>query len=284
MLIIARPDKPFTFTGKGSIRRSAAVVDYQEEIEATYQAMEYAPSADLETPSDWTQGNTLHFIRELVSTIMQAEISSDADIFQNGADSIQAIFMRNAIIRAIRKLSIEVGSIPATLVYQHPTISLLSESVYALVNPSSKAIPDSSAREIEELKKLVDKYGSDFQRHQSTAVQSKESQEVVVVTGTTGALGSAVLAKLATIPTVGKIYALNRSSHGKDLRARQEEGLLEKGYDPRVVFRKANIELIQIDLSASDLGMDRTTYETLRETVTTIIHIGALTLMYCREI
>src|SRR5260370_9859409 len=123
MLIVARPDKPFTFTSKGSIRRSAAVVDYQEEIEATYQAMEYTLEADLETPSDWTPEGTLYFIRELVSTIMQTEISDDADIFQNGPDSLQAIFIRHAIINALLKSSVEEPSMPATCVYQSPTIS-----------------------------------------------------------------------------------------------------------------------------------------------------------------
>ncbi len=280
MLIISRPNKPFTFTSKGSIRRSAAILDYQEEIEATYQAMEYTPSSDLGTPSDWTQEGMLHFIRELVSTIIQAEISDDADIFQNGADSLHAIVMRNAIISALRKSFVEVASIPATLVYQSPTIALLSESVYALVNPPSKGFPDDCALEVEELEKLVDKYSSGFLQHQAATTLFKESQEVVIVTGTTGALGSTVLAKLATISTVGKIYALNRSSHGKNLQERQEESLLERGYDPRTVFRKANIELLEIDLSASGLGMDRPTYETMQRAVTTIIHIGAFTSMY----
>lgn len=86
MIIIAKPSKPFTFTGKGSIRKSAVVADYAEEIEDTYAAADSASSVDVPTPEKWTKDSTATYVKQVVLKVLENKINDDDDIFQNGGD------------------------------------------------------------------------------------------------------------------------------------------------------------------------------------------------------
>lgn len=86
MIILAKPNKPFTFTGKGSIRKSAVVADYDDEIVATYAAVEAATSANVDSPETWTKETTLDFVRTVVHKVMESKVEDSDDIFQHGGD------------------------------------------------------------------------------------------------------------------------------------------------------------------------------------------------------
>ena len=284
MVIITKPEKPFTFTGKGSIRKSTVIKDYEEEIEALYKAVEEAATlADIKPPTEWTVENVPAFIRDVVTTVMENKIGNNDDIFQNGGDSLQATFMRNSIISALRQTNarnikgeiIDTSTISAGFVYQSPTINLLSQAVYGLIDPSTVETSNLKTRKIDELQKFIDEYSLDLPIHEPTDPEPSVYSEVIVVTGTTGAMGTAILAQLARMPTVAKIYALNRGSKdGKDLYERQEESLIERGYDPQVVLESGTVELYEIDPGAGDFGLEGYVYELIRRTATTIIHTG----------
>lgn len=86
MIILATPEKPFTFTGKGSIRKSAVVAAYVDEIEAIYAAAESASSIDVPAPEKWTKESTTDYIKQVVQKVLQAKIGIDDDIFEHGGD------------------------------------------------------------------------------------------------------------------------------------------------------------------------------------------------------
>jgi hypothetical protein len=99
MIVLAKPSKPFTFTGKGSIRKSAVVADYVDEIEATYAAVEAATSTDVEAPKEWTKESTVDFIRAVVLKVIESKVGDKDDIFQHGADRLARIHQSNLLYR-----------------------------------------------------------------------------------------------------------------------------------------------------------------------------------------
>ncbi|KAK8075465.1 Type I Polyketide synthases (Type I PKS) [Apiospora hydei] len=100
----------------------------------------------------------------------------------------------------------------------------------------------------------------------------------VLVTGATGSLGSHIVAHLVSLPTVQKVYCLNRHGPGglkaranADPQRRQIEALESKAiYLDESSLSK--LEAIKTDSSEAQLGLDRETYSQLVSSVTHIIH------------
>lgn len=86
MIIVSTPEKPFTFTGKGTPRRQAIINEYADEINATYDAVGEIVPPDAPFPPSWTDESTLNFVRDIVQRVMGVPIRDDDDIFRNGCD------------------------------------------------------------------------------------------------------------------------------------------------------------------------------------------------------
>jgi malonyl CoA-acyl carrier protein transacylase/nucleoside-diphosphate-sugar epimerase len=106
------------------------------------------------------------------------------------------------------------------------------------------------------------------------------SSVAVLVTGATGSLGSHIVAYLASLPTVDKIYCLNRHGPGglkaranADPQKRQIQSLESKSiYLDQSSLSK--LEAIETDSFEAQLGLDMEVYSQLVESVTHIIHNG----------
>ena len=68
MIIFALPNKPFSYTGKGTARRQAIIKEYDPEIEALYQDSEML--AEVTPPSCWDASSTLDFVRSVVQKVL----------------------------------------------------------------------------------------------------------------------------------------------------------------------------------------------------------------------
>ena len=86
MILVTSPSKPFTYTVKGSPRRSFILEDYHEEIEALYKEVETSSQSEFTPPSVWDNEDTLAFVRTVVENTLRRPIPDDADIFRNGGD------------------------------------------------------------------------------------------------------------------------------------------------------------------------------------------------------
>jgi thioester reductase-like protein len=102
----------------------------------------------------------------------------------------------------------------------------------------------------------------------------------VLVTGATGSLGSHIVAHLASLPTVDKVYCLNRHGPGglkaranADPQKRQIQALESKSIhlDQSSLFK---LEAIETDSFEAQLGLDLEVYNRLVENVTHVIHNG----------
>ena len=86
LVLIAKPDKPFIYTGKGSIRKSFAIREHAEEIDALYAAQAARASVDVKAPTVWSLSATEAYVREVVGKVLVQEVDDGDDIFQSGGD------------------------------------------------------------------------------------------------------------------------------------------------------------------------------------------------------
>ncbi|KAJ8488944.1 hypothetical protein ONZ45_g13773 [Pleurotus djamor] len=282
MIITIDPAKPFMFTPKGNPRRPVIIKMYEQEINDVYTAVEdSANNAQTEPPSDWEDFTLLtSFVTSVVNGVLTKHASLEDDFFDLGCDSLQATWIRNAILGALRKKQPPINSVPQNLVYDHSNIASLAQYVYGLVTGSAASSTSVLEATLHDINSALVRYTHKFPvRTAATNGATNGSvlpskRDVVLVTGTTGSLGSGVLAKLAEDPTVGEIYAVNRASEGSPLLKRQKAALRSRGYDegiatsPKVHLLEGTVTAFGLDVS------DKVVEEEIARSVTHIIHIA----------
>ncbi|KAK0497789.1 hypothetical protein EDD18DRAFT_1159316 [Armillaria luteobubalina] len=267
MILVADKSKPFEFTAKGTPRRQAVLNAYSAEIDTAYEAVKQSSQTHLVAPVQWELPNSLHFVREAVEKILTTKVEENDDFFQNGCDSLQATWIRNTILHALRSTSkINTHDIPLNFVYANPTIYLLSE--YLVKVATGSHLQDIKHR-TQVMLDMARKYSTDFPIVASNLIPDS-SQEVVLLTGSTGAFGSYILDALLHSDDVVKIYALNRSGNSGSLQ-RQTDAFVERGLDPDILT-SSKVVFVDSDLSANLFGLDYSVYHELIGEVTCIIH------------
>ncbi|KAG8880534.1 hypothetical protein FRB97_000704 [Tulasnella sp. 331] len=246
MILVTAPGKPLPLTPKGTVMRKGALVLYEPEIEACYTAVEHASN--------------------LVRKVLEREnIPADEDdLFQNGLDSLRATYLRNSLTAALRTAQNQKGArLPSNFVFQHPTIASISQAISSLASSLSgetEAMPEESiVSHVQEMEAAVKKYTANLPVHKPDDAYPapKSDEEVVVLTGSTGGLGAHFLAELINMPSVVKVYALNRRSR-MSLLERQISVLVERLGDKAKaaeVMKSPKLHLVEATLEQDDLGI-----------------------------
>ncbi|KAF1968934.1 NRPS-like enzyme [Bimuria novae-zelandiae CBS 107.79] len=258
MVKILPHDCPFPRTDKGSIIRQAFYKQFAKEINDAYDTVALA-SGDLKTlPLPELE----EFVRTLLAKcIPRTEgISSTADFFSLGLDSLQSIQMRTAILK-----SIDIGgkALGQNVVFEYPSIAALSAHLY---NMRTGQTVQKGAIE-DDMMGLVEKYG-DF-----APKAPAHTMVMQVVTGATGSLGAHVAAQLAVRPDIATVYCLVRARDANDSKRRLRKSLLQrKVYHtlPRAARKK--IQAIPSNLSEPHLGISENVYTTLTQSLRGVIH------------
>ncbi|THH15905.1 hypothetical protein EW146_g4648 [Bondarzewia mesenterica] len=264
MIVIADPAKPFEYTPKGTPRRHVVIKAYEPEIEAVYDAVKDSSQPDLPPPTSWTEETTLEFMRAVVAKVMKRKLGDGDDLFQEGCDSLEATWIRNTVMHALRQsTSISLHGLPANFVYDNPTIATLAAFVAKLLQRSAAGQQhgDSKAEadqfKIEELDAMVAKYTTAFPSHivRPGAVEPASVDEVVFN------------------------YRYDREARGASPRAARCEAVGEKGKD---VFKlwglnerlvdSGKVVLLRADLPKPNLGLKEETYKEIQASVTSVIH------------
>ncbi|PCH42382.1 acetyl-CoA synthetase-like protein [Wolfiporia cocos MD-104 SS10] len=271
MILVSSPAKPFQFTAKGTVRRAAMIKEYEEEIEAAYEQVEKSEQSDIPLPSQWDDSTAIGFIRAVVSRIITRAVGDEDDIFQHGCDSLQATYIRNTVLRALRESTqIDTRKVETTFVYSNPTISSLAYFVAKVARGESLTESSNLSQRIEAMHKMVAKYSDNFPIHRGGI--SPTGGDIVLLTGSTGGLGCHILAQLADDPKVARVYAFNRPSRsGIAVRDRQRSALIQRGLEASIVDG-GKIVLVEGDLTSSNFGMSSATYEEMQRSTTHIIH------------
>ncbi|KAG8887202.1 hypothetical protein FRB98_000364 [Tulasnella sp. 332] len=264
MILVTAPGKPLPLTPKGTVMRKGALVLYEPEIEACYTAVEHASN--------------------LVRKVLEREnIPADEDdLFQNGLDSLRATYLRNSLTAALRTAQNPKGArLPSNFVFQHPTIASISQTISSLASSLSgetEAMPEESiVSHVQEMEAAVKKYTANLPVHKPDDAYPapKSDEEVVVLTGSTGGLGAHFLAELINMPSVVKVYALNRRSR-TSLLERQTSVLVERLGDKAKaaeVMKSPKLHLVEATLEQDDLGISSELLEEL-DSVATLVRLA----------
>ncbi|CCM04238.1 uncharacterized protein FIBRA_06405 [Fibroporia radiculosa] len=272
---MAKPSKPFTWTAKNTPRRSAIINEYADEIDTLYDQVEESTQSNIPSPASWDLASTIAFVRAVISAVMVHQVKDDDDIFHRGCDSLQATWIRNSLLRALRdSVKLDTRQISGNLVYNHPSIVSLASYVFELASGSADDTTSTVEYRTNAMREMVAKYTKEFPipAHTLNGVSGSTEGDVVLVTGTARGLGCHILVQLASSPEISKVYALNRASpDGTPMSARQERGLLERGLDAGVLDN-GKVVLLEGDLSHPNFGLQEATYNEMHRSVTHIIH------------
>ena len=86
MILVSSPRNPFALTAKFTVRRQAVIADYEQEIDALYDAVNETSQAVEHFPGEWTEKGSLEFSRNLVGNVLKDPVKDDDDIFQHRCD------------------------------------------------------------------------------------------------------------------------------------------------------------------------------------------------------
>ncbi|KAA1470119.1 acetyl-CoA synthetase-like protein [Dentipellis sp. KUC8613] len=280
MLLVASPNKPFVLTDKNSVKTKDTLALYADEIEQAYANLETDASSDVPIPQTFDAPSLRAFVKELISLVVgRADVEDDANLFENGVDSLQAIRIRSALLGIVRRTTTADAPVSPLVVYENPTITQLTAYL------QSRATGGDGQQSLEErcarIDALVEKYSTGFAEHKvgvagagkNTDEDEDSAEKAYVVTGTTGGLGSHVLTALLHRKGVKKVYCLNRPASGISPAQKQLNTFAFYGIPATLLEEnKARVELLDVDLSRSDLGLKPEVLEEIRSSVTHIVH------------
>ncbi|CAJ2510882.1 Uu.00g065070.m01.CDS01 [Anthostomella pinea] len=259
LILVTYPDRPLIRAGKGTIQRSASLAQYTAEIDRLYAnadlALEDDVAASLVDPTDVEE--TAVFIRDTVQSITGWQgLDESVDFFAHGMDSLQALQLTRVLRRGLRRNDLALST-----VYKNSTVAQLNAAILAR---------HEGADDADILASLLSTYrGLIHQMEKPPQLDRAKAGVVdVVLTGSTGTLGTYMLRSLLGRAGIGHVYCLNRAEDGgRSAQAGRfaAANLPSDGLADRVTFLHA-------DLAHPTLGLDKTTYETLRAQVGIVIH------------
>ena len=279
MVIVARPDRPFPISDKGTVKTKDTLALYKDDIQRAYDVLNTgaAASSPASAPprlavSDTaaTEVHMLDLVQNLVRDALGRTLAPTEDFFRHGLDSHSATRVRAALAASLRDAGIPT-TLPRNTVYAYPTCAALTRRLVTLATTAAQ----SDAREetetygsavevpVAEIERLVSAYTKDLPRHSGKRTRVPRG-EVYAVTGTTGSLGAAFVARLLERDNVKKMYLLNRGQAGRSMADRQESSFRDKGLDCAALHQaraEGRIEYVKIDVSKERFGLPSKAYK-----------------------
>ncbi|VBB84718.1 Putative Nonribosomal peptide synthetase [Podospora comata] len=235
MVRVARQDKPFERTPKGTVMRRNTYVAYQAEIEEMYASAMVINGVAAEGVLDETM--ILAQIRDAVNSVIKrrGDVTDDTNLFALGFDSLQVLQLIRTLKGTVQS-SLQ-GKFSLRLVYENPSISQLHRALC-----SAPATATTNTSRADKFDALIKEYTPSLRLPRPSHTEPKGFK--VILTGTTGTLGSSLLSSLLANPTITHIYCLNRS----------------KPISPNT----SQVTFLQTDLLHPTLGLSSKTYNTLK--------------------
>ncbi|KAK7472181.1 hypothetical protein VKT23_000303 [Stygiomarasmius scandens] len=274
MILVASPSKPFTYTAKNTPRNSAIIREYAPEIEAIYNSLDESTQSSIPAPAQWDSESATEFVRAVVKHVLSIEdIKDEDDIFQRGGDSLQATWIKNSILGALRdSAKIDTREATGNFVYEHPTIASLAAFVTSAVSngtlDSQRGFEAQVKADVEGMRRMLEKYSKGFVSANKDKSPTND-RKVVLMTGSTGGVGVHILDRLLEDPTVKKVYALIRKG-SVDIRTKQVNAFVERGVDVGLISNE-KLVLLEANLSEERFGLQESVFEDVKGSVTHII-------------
>ncbi|TDL22742.1 acetyl-CoA synthetase-like protein [Rickenella mellea] len=279
MIIVTDPARLLQFTPKGTLRKKMALGEYAAEIDQLYyntESKKRGQADDLLRPKSWDEEGCLTFARIVVGSVLRQPVRDDDDIFLYGADSLQAMSIRNTILCALGQSGGDLSALSVKFVYSNPTILGLARYISRVASGAVMIIdtPTSLNAKVSEMHGHVEKFTRSFPTHTPNHLATRmNSGDVVLLTGTTGSLGAHLLAELSRDPGVTRIYTLNRAdARGKLNVSERQNSALGKYKIGSEEIEFAKVVFLEGDLTKPDLGLGLDVRKELVESLTCIIN------------
>ena len=247
-------------TDKGSLIRSAFNQDFQEVIDAMYDD-EIEKQGDLSLNLEDLRAWLIIHIREILPLERKDALHEETDVFSLGVDSLQASRIRSEIVR---HLDVGPGKLGANFVFEHSSVAAMASELDAMRVGGAEAekVPNEERMQI-----LIERYSA-FERLTPVAPTAAPKQDCIVVTGATGSLGAHVVAQLAALGRTARIVCLVRAGSDAGALRRVEASLRER----RLIVDVARLEFYASDFSQPSLGLKPAVYDSIVESLTSVIH------------
>ena len=150
--------------------------------------------------------------------------------------SLNVTYLRNRILGALRKSSDPevkkaAAHIPPNIIFENPTIQLLSSLIAGLVNDNGAGQGrDFIEQHKQAINAMIEKYPVGLDGPVDGVLPSSQLVEpaVVLLTGSTGSLGSFLLSELLKSPAVQRVFVFNRPSSTKSIEERQKSSFRDR--------------------------------------------------------
>jgi len=284
MLIFIRQDsdRRLLRSDKGSFIRKDNWALFDKEIKEAYERADLLNATPLPLPSAGNGEALLTAIRGQIKNVNEAAASSDdnVDFFEIGMDSLQATRLRRAILNGLKvtkglPCSVTELELDSDFVFENSSTFKLYNAVKRVMEGGYNT--DEKTKETKRLKameEVVEKYREELMGYAGIAEEAREKRrglsedeygngKVVLLTGSTGSLGCFLLARIARDPTVKKLYCLNRTTSGIDVRERQIILMKKRGVELDDEHW-TKVEVLESEPSKLDFGLGETKYNEVR--------------------
>lgn len=285
--IIVKPaEKLIPRSDKGSVMRREVHSIFDEEIRATYEALDlesFGPSVKLDIE------RLENSISELIKRTMQQKLNDDwnvgDDLFEHGMDSLQAtllVRLLNASISNTSPGSFDVNRrLTPAFVYQNSSLAKLTSAVSQLIHDQGESYEFGKRDRGSEMQKLVEQCLYSLESAGDFPLldipPGNNDGAVVLLTGSTGNLGAHVLKYLAHSNRISGIICLNRqvseNSSDDSLRLRQQGANASAGvFLSDTDWKK--ISFLAFNTQAPNLGLEQDQLTQLGAVVSHIVHLA----------
>lgn len=159
--------------------------------------------------------------------------------------------------------------IPPNVVFENPTIQLLSARIAALVNDGgSGQTQNFDEQHKQAINAMIEKLSVGLNGPIDGVLPSSQAIEpaVVLLTGTTGGLGSFLLSELLKSPAVQRVFAFNRPSSTKSITERQKSAFKDRRL-PIELLDSNKLVYVEADAALAKCGLSNFRYEEVGLTI-----------------
>ncbi|KAI1637851.1 hypothetical protein F4809DRAFT_299478 [Biscogniauxia mediterranea] len=268
---LSNPEKPFLRAGKGTVLKPDTVKLYRDDIDKLYeQAGEV--NTDIPQIDVSSEEALIDSVEKMFQTNLgvKANLEPDTDFFAAGIDSMQVINASRLLKAGLAASGFHVDStsLATRVIYSNPTPRKLAQYILSVVHGGTDSVNESGEdHDIQTMRALWQKYTLDLPNPKADRPDPADEGQTVILTGSTGMLGSYMLGFMVSNPAVKKVICLNRAEDGgkkQQAKAMQERGL-PLDYETKAEFWHA-------DMSRSDFGLPKETYERLLLSADRFIH------------
>ncbi|KAF7877139.1 hypothetical protein EAF04_000825 [Stromatinia cepivora] len=289
MILVARSEKRFQRTGKGSVIRAQTVALYKQEIDLLYTTSINAgswgsfPSAPVmqipfETFQQFINDSVVNLLHLSEATTVGANnriLPADDDFSVLGLDSLKITQLSNMIQSSFQPLipTGQLSNLTRRFIYDNSTITRLSIAIFNMAYPPKGVSKELSRLEQisralapanKYLEDLIQNYSSDFPAKEAKTITKPHGEGLhVLLTGSTGYLGYYLLKALIADSKVAKIVCFNRGSTEPRRNFMAEFGDLDGA---------AKVQFVKVSFGEPRFGLTPAVHQSFLETVDVIIH------------